>query len=116
LRVTYYFVFNRYTSELQAFHRVGGHFEPMASTDGRWWIPTLGLSLGLWQGDYQDVNRLWLRWMTEEGELIPVPSEVVSAAETRAAEAEKEAAAAKLRAEKLAQLLQELGVNPGSID
>ncbi len=76
----------------------------------------MGLSLGLWQGDYQDVNRLWLRWMTEEGELIPVPSEVVSAAETRAAEAEKEAAAAKLRAEKLAQLLQELGVNPGSID
>jgi len=68
--------------------------------------------------------------MTEGGELILVPSEVTSAAETRASEAEtraseaetraseakKDAAAAKLKAEKLAQRLHELGFDPDEID
>lgn len=123
LQVPYYFVFNRYNSDLQAFYLVGGHYKEMAMTDGRWWIPELGLSLGLWQGKHQHVNRLWLRWMTEEGKLIPVPREAVSIAKTKALraqkeadEAKKEAAAAKRKAEKLAERLRELGVDPAEID
>lgn len=123
LRIPYYFVFNRYNCDLQAFYLVGSHYKPMAMTEGRWWIPELGLSLGLWQGNFQDVNYLWLRWMTEGGKLIPVPREAVSIAKAKAlrakkeaAEAKKEAAAAKRKAQKLAERLRELGVEPAEID
>ncbi|MGB5968743.1 MAG: Uma2 family endonuclease, partial [Spirulinaceae cyanobacterium] len=67
LRVPYYFVFSRYTNQLQAFHLVGAHYEPMSSIEGRWLIPELHLSLSLWQGSYEGVERLWLRWMSAEG-------------------------------------------------
>ena len=80
----------------------------MNLTNGRLPIPELGLSLGLWQGSFQEIERLWLRWFTLEGELIPVPTEEVIAAKQEAAEA-------KRRVEKLAERLRQLGVNPEGI-
>lgn len=61
-------------------------------------IPELGLSLGLWQGSYEGVERLWLRWFTIEGELIPIPIEEAEVAEARAMEAEERAMEAQERA------------------
>lgn len=81
----------------------------MTITDGRFLLPELELSLGLWQGSFRDIDRLWLRWMTTEGELIPVPSE-------RATAAEQEAADARQRAERLAARLRELGVDPNELE
>jgi Uma2 family endonuclease len=129
LRVPYYIVFSRYTNELQAFHLVGGHYEPAELTEGRFPIPELGLSLGLWQGSYQDIDRLWLRWFTAEGELIATKSEQATAAQQevevaqqeaaaaqqRATIAEQEAAAAQQRAELLAAKLRELGIEPDEL-
>ncbi len=85
LRIPYYFIFSRYTNKLQAFHLVGGHYEPAVLTDGRLAIPELGLSLGLWEGVYQGLNRLWLRWRTLEGELILLPQEEASLAQQQVA-------------------------------
>jgi Uma2 family endonuclease len=119
LRIPYYFIFSRYTSELQAFHLVGGHYEPAPLTDGRLGIPELELSFGLWQGSYQGLDRLWVRWMTENGELIPLPEEratsaeeQATSAEERATSAEERAISAERRAEQLAAKLQELGIDP----
>jgi len=52
LHIPYYFVFSRYTSEVQAFHLGNNRYEPMPMTEGRWSVPELGLSLGLWQGEF----------------------------------------------------------------
>jgi Uma2 family endonuclease len=119
LRVPYYIVFSRYTNQIQAFCLVGGQYEPVAMTENRLPIPRLGLSLGLWQGGYQNINRLWLRWLTAEGNLILTPSEQaaaaraqVTAAEQRATAAEQQAAAARAQAERLAAKLRELGIDP----
>jgi len=71
-------------------------------------IPELGLSLGLWQGEYERIDRLWLRWLTLEGELIPIPTEEANAAIARAMEAEQ-------RAERLAAKLRELNIDPDEI-
>ncbi len=109
LRVPYYVVFSRYSNKLQGFHLVGGHYEAMNFTNERLLIPELGLSLGLWQGSFQEIERLWLRWFTLEGKLISVPTEEVIAAK-------QEAAKAKTRAEKLAERLRQLGVNPDDLD
>ncbi len=63
--------------------------------EGRLLIPRIGLSLGLWQGNNEKLDRLWLRWMTMNGDLIPTPSE---------------------RAEQLAMRLRDLGVDPDQLD
>ncbi|MDF5714431.1 MAG: Uma2 family endonuclease [Rhizonema sp. NSF051] len=109
LRIPYYVIFSRYTNELQGFHLVGAHYESMSFTDGRLLMPELGLSLGLWQGSFQDIERLWLRWFTLEGKLIPVPTEEAIAAK-------QEAELANRRAEQLAERLRQLGVNPDELD
>lgn len=112
LQVPYYIVFSRYTNEIQAFCLVGGKYESMELSDNSLPIPGLGLSLGLWQGTYLNINRLWLRWLTAEGNLILTPSEQAVAAEQRATAAEQRAIAARAQAERLAAKLRDLGINP----
>jgi len=102
LRIPYSIVFSRYTNEMQAFQLVGGHYEPASRVDNRVVMPELGLSLGLWQGSFRGINRLWLRWMTFEGELILTP--------------EEQAIAERERAERLAARLRELGVEPDDME
>lgn len=53
-------------------------------------LPTLGLSLVLWEGEYEGIHDTWLRWCDQNGQLIPTGAE-------RAARAEAELA--RLRAE-----------------
>jgi Uma2 family endonuclease len=101
LRVPYYIVFSRYTNEVRAFQLVGGHYEPINLTQGRVLMAELGLSLGVWQGVFRGIDRLWLRWFTLTGELIPEPTE--------------EAEQAKRKAEILAERLRQLGVNPDEL-
>jgi Uma2 family endonuclease len=108
LRIPYYIVFSRYTNEVRAFQLAGGHYEPVNFIDGRLPMPELGLSLGLWEGTFRGIPKLWLRWFTLAGELIPEPSEEV-------ATAKQEANTAKIKAEKLAEKLRELGINPDEL-
>lgn len=65
------------------------------------WIPVLELSLGLWQGEFQGIDRLWLRWYDADGNLIPTEAEAER----------KRADLAETRAEELARRLRELGVD-----
>lgn len=122
LRVPYYIVFSRYTNELQVFRLVAGEYE-LTFTEGRLSVPQLGLSLGLWQGSYENIERLWLRWFTESGELILTPSEEAAAAQQQAATAQQQVAAAQQRAssaeeraERLAAKLRELNIDPDEVD
>lgn len=98
LRIPYYILFDRYTNTLRAFHLVGGHYQPLKFTDQRVPIPEWQISLGVWQGCYEGIERLWLRWFDGEGHLI------LSAAE-RAEQAEE-------RANRFAARLRELGLDP----
>jgi hypothetical protein len=79
-------------------------------------MPELGLSLGLWQGTFRDIPKLWLRWFTLTGELIPEPTEEAAAANERVILAEQETIEAKRKVEQLGQLLRDLGVNPDTLD
>jgi Uma2 family endonuclease len=108
LRVPYYAVFSRYTNKLQAFRLVGDRYEPIALGEECLPIPEAELSLGLWQGSYRGIARLWLRWFTLAGELIALDSEELTATQ-------QELAAAKRETEKLAARLRALGIDPDKI-
>ncbi|MEO0455851.1 MAG: Uma2 family endonuclease, partial [Cyanobacteria bacterium P01_A01_bin.114] len=81
LRVPYYVVFDRYCDQLQVFHLVSGHYEALDLADNRLWIPELKIGLGAWQGTYQGIERLWLRWFEAGDRWIPTPEEQTTAAD-----------------------------------
>jgi hypothetical protein len=98
LRVAYYIVFDRYTDRLRAFMLQADRYTEMNLEETRVWMPTLELGLGLWQGIYQGIERLWLRWYDANGNWMPTPGE--------------EALQERQRADRLAARLRELGINP----
>jgi hypothetical protein len=75
-------------------------------------LPEVGLSLQLWNGDFEGNYFTWLRWCDSEGALIPTGAERAAQAEERAADAEYRATEAEERADRLAAKLRELGINP----
>ncbi len=123
LRVPYYIVFDRYTNQLRSFTLLSGRYQELNLTEPRVWMPQIELGLGLWQGDYQGIDRLWLRWYDAEGNWIPTDAEAAQqqaeAAQQQAEAAQQQAEierqraeAAERRAEELAQRLRELGIEP----
>jgi Uma2 family endonuclease len=88
LRIPYYFVFNRYTDELQAFGLMMNRYQPLSREGKGVWLQEAELGLGLWEGEYQGINRLWLRWYDRENHWIPTPAEQ----ESQRAEQEKQRA------------------------
>ena len=75
LRIPYYVVFSRYTNQLRVFKLAGLRYQELQLQDSRVWISDLDLGLGLWQGEYLGVNRLWLRWYDVEGNWILTEAE-----------------------------------------
>ncbi|MBD2596078.1 Uma2 family endonuclease [Nostoc spongiaeforme FACHB-130] len=67
----------------------------------RVWMPEINLALGRERGTYLGRTREWLYWYDEVGQRLPTPEELL--------QQEKE------RAERLAQRLRELGINPDEI-
>ncbi|MBD2437101.1 Uma2 family endonuclease [Nostoc sp. FACHB-110] len=98
LRVPYYIVFDRYTDKLQAFQLVADRYSEIDLTTPRIWMPSLQLGLGLWQGTYQGIERLWLRWYDASGNWVPTPVEQENQ-----------------KVERLAAKLRELGIDPNQI-
>ncbi|WP_375495562.1 Uma2 family endonuclease [uncultured Nostoc sp.] len=98
LRVPYYIVFDRYTDKLQVFQLVADRYSELDLSTPRVWMPGLELGLGLWQGSYQRIERLWLRWYDASENWLPTPLERESQ-----------------RANRLAAQLRELGVNPDEL-
>ncbi|MBE9235338.1 Uma2 family endonuclease [Anabaena aphanizomenioides LEGE 00250] len=97
VRVPYYIIFDRYTNKLQAFQLVADRYEEIDVSSGKIWMPGIELGLGLWQGSFEGIERLWLRWYDSSGKWIPTPVELLKQE--------------KQKSDKLAAKLRELGIN-----
>ncbi len=109
LRVPYYIIFDRYTDNLQLFQNIAGRYEEITFTKTPVWLPSIELAIGLWQGTYQGIERLWLRWYDAQGNLIPTPAENI---EQQRESTQQQLEQERTKAERLAAKLRELGVNP----
>lgn len=76
------------------------------------WFPDLGIGLALWEGVYQGVPGVWLRWCDEGGTVIPTSAEYAVQANQRAEQADQRAEQADQVAERLRAQLRALGIEP----
>ena len=76
LKVPYYVVFNRYTDKLQGFRLVNHRYQPLKLEGPGIWLEEAQLGLGLWRGEYERIERLWLRWYDRQGNWILTPEEL----------------------------------------
>jgi Uma2 family endonuclease len=116
LHIPYYVVFSRYSDRLRAFKLDGAHYQELELQEARVWMPELDLGLGLWQGEYQGIERSWLRWYDDRGNWIPTEAEqerVEKAQALQQAEQERRRAEqAEAKLESLMQRLRESGIDP----
>ncbi|MBV9388257.1 MAG: Uma2 family endonuclease [Chroococcidiopsidaceae cyanobacterium CP_BM_ER_R8_30] len=83
---------------LKVFELRGKHYDELSQP---FWMEDAGLGLTLWDGEFEGVSSQWLRWCERDGQLIPTGAE-------RAGKAE-------LKAQRLAERLRAMGVNPDEI-
>ena len=133
LHIPYYVVFSRYTNQLRTFRLQGAHYEELELQEPRVWMSELELGLGLWQGEYQGIERLWLRWYDAQGNWVPTEAEqqrqraeqertekaqALQQAEQERQRAEQERQRAEQAESRLASLMQRLresGIDPDSL-
>lgn len=112
LRIPYYVVFNRYKDDLKIFKLNGTYYHQLELDKSRLWLPKAGLGIGLWQGSYQGIERLWLRWYDSSGNWIPTSDEIAEVEKQRAETEKQRAEVEKQRVAILVAQLRSLGIEP----
>jgi Uma2 family endonuclease len=101
LGITYYIIYDPEehlsSKPLRVYRLVGGSYELDESESPV--LKTLGLGVRTWQGTYEDMPQIWLRWTTADGQLLPTGKELATAEELRANKEMKKAIAEKQRAD-----------------
>lgn len=128
--IGYYIVYDpeRFASPmpLRVFTRQSLRFTEATDT----WLAQVGLGVTLWQGDYEDMPGVWLRWCDAQGNVLATGQEAFALsqqqlaqtqqhAEQEAQRAEQEAQRAddaERRAAALSAKLAALGIDPATID
>jgi len=107
LGVPHYIVYSRYTQRLRYFQLAGGRYQEQSLRSGnpRIWLADLDIGLGIWEGRFEGKSSHWLRWCDGDGNWFWTDTET----------AQQQAAAAQQRAERLAERLRSLGLDPDEI-
>ena len=119
LRVPYYIVYDRYTTQLRAFALSGGYYQALEVMNSRIWLPGLKIGLGLWQGRFEEIEENWLRWYDTNGNWIPTEAEStqqqLEQERLRTEQERQRAEREQQRAERLAERLRAAGINPDEV-
>lgn len=102
VRAAYYGLFDIETGQLEVYHLVDGAYRrETPDARGHYCLENMDLALGVWHGHILNENAHWLRWFDANGQVLPTSEEL--------AEIEHE------RAERLAERLRQLGVDPDTV-
>lgn len=128
LRVPEYFWYDPFNPEdFAGFSLQRGQYEPLTPSEQNGLVSqSLGLALVCWQGQYQGVETVWLRWAHLDGTVLPTTEEIALEERQRAeqeyqraeqeyqrAEEERQRAEQeRQRADRLASRLRALGIDP----
>jgi hypothetical protein len=128
LRVPNYAIFQPATGRLEINQlNSSGNYQPQQpDASGRYWIPGVGLFLGVWYGTKAERTGYWLRWWDESGEMLLWGAEMVERerqerviAQQQAEQERQQKTSAQQQAEQererssiLAAQLRALGIEP----
>lgn len=116
IRPAFYAIYEVKRGLVDVYHLVEDAFLPIAPNERKHFpIPQMGVELGIWRGEYKNVNLPWLRWWDSAGNLLPTPEERAAQETQRADQAVQRAEQEAQRAAKLAAKLRELGINPDEV-
>ena len=100
VRVPYYGIYEVASGNLEVYNLVNGFFEKMSPNErGHYAIAHLGVELGLWHGNYQNQNFLWLRWWDLQGNLLLTGAERAELESLRAEQERQRAEQERQKAE-----------------
>ena len=101
IRVPYYGIYEIKRGQLEVYNLVSGVYCLLEPNErGHYPIGKMSIELGLWQGNYQNQNQLWLRWWDKNGNLLLTGSE---RAELEKGRAERERERAEQQQERAEQ-------------
>jgi Uma2 family endonuclease len=137
IRPGFYAIYDAGKGLVDVYHFVEDRFQPVAPNQRKHFeIPQLGIELGIWRGEYKNVQLPWLRAWDLDGNLLPTPEEraeqeaqraeqEAQRAEQEAQRAEQEAQRAEQEAQRadrearranlMAEKLRELGIDPDEV-
>ncbi|MCS6851509.1 MAG: Uma2 family endonuclease [Gemmataceae bacterium] len=102
VHAAYYVIFEPFVGRVEAYHLVDGRYVPLELNHrGHYELPAMEVEVGLWRGSYLGIDTLWLRFWDREGNLL--------------LSAEERAEQERQRAERLAERLRALGVDPEAV-
>ena len=103
-----YYIYDPFSCEFEGYRLSGGRYKTVKpDKERKIYSPVTGLWL--------IVRDELLRWMTEDGYILPTYEELSEKERQRAEQAEKYLITEKLRAERLAAKLRELGISPEAV-
>jgi len=103
-----YFWFDPKSLEFEGFRLINSQYVAIAPNPNGWrWSDTLQLFLGVREG--------MLRYFTPNGDLVPTPQEAKQVAERQTEQVRLQAERERQRADRLAERLRALGINPDEI-
>ncbi len=127
IRPAFYAIYEVQKPSVEVYQLVENHYELVAANErGHYPIDPMGVELGLWRGQYGNLELPWLRWWDRQGNLLLTGDERARIERQRAdnerqrADNERQRAERaelalqqeRQRAERLAELLRAQGVNP----
>jgi Uma2 family endonuclease len=100
LQVPSYVTYDPYSDSLQVRQLEDGSYRLQKATEqGRFWLPELGLFLGLWQGQRLGEDMMWLRFWNRSGELLLWGAEQADLARQQSATVARQADLERQRAD-----------------
>lgn len=114
--VTYYVVYDPLQQLGETLLRVYGLREAHYVELSEPWLEQVGLGLTLWQGKFEDIEDVWLRWRDRSGNVILTGAERAEQAESRLQGTESLLEQERKRSERLAEQLRALGVEPDRLE
>jgi Uma2 family endonuclease len=116
IRIPFYAIYEVQKASVEVYELVAQRYELLRPNDrGHYPIASIGVELGIWQGQVDNQTLPWLRWWDSNGDLL-LSGEERAEVEKQRAEAEKQRAdSLETLSERLAAKLREMGVDPQNI-
>jgi len=127
IRPAFYAIYEVQKASVEVYHLIEDRYELVAANERNHYpIQPMDVELGIWRGQYGNLELPWLRWWDSQGNLLltgderaRIERERAERAELdleqereRAENAELELQQERQRAERLAELLRSQGINP----